>query len=370
MDAATTLANREYLNYKIKAFTLILLISYTVIHIKLTGVYIDATIDKWFNFTVRLPFGQRLLTPLMARGIAYILPLDIASLFVLIEFFFSCLLYWALNKLLLHAFSSRQSQALSWLFFLLLPLITVINYRDAEATFYYPYDTASLFFIVGGFALCLEKRWRYFIPWIALATLNRESSILLVLLIPAIHHQTLKEVIKPFFCALAVYILVRSAILHQVASLPGPLMEWFFRRTTHTYFEANLAWLFGDENLFVFLFCFAAIPLLWFTFYDYIPVRYRPLRYLGIIYFFGLLLVGNFMEARIFAEIVALIYLPVCVALKHWMAGESVLTSTTAGQGMSSWLYYANRYAILAFFAVIILFRETWQTLLGVWLSS
>lgn len=351
---------KDLFNYKLRFVTCALLFGYCLLHVKLTGAYVETTLDQWYTFSVRLPFGQRFLMPALAHLLAYWFPLKVSSLFFIIELLLVILFYFALKKLLHYAFSDRQSQYLSWLFILLLPLVTIVNYRftsGGKAPFFYPYDSASLFFIAIGYLLCLQKRWICLALWIFLATFNRESSLLLVFIIPALHSQRLKKVIKPMLFSFAAYCLARVIILLFVHPLPGDVLDFYSRGETH--FLSNLTWLFSDQHLFLFIFCFAAMPLFWFAFYDYIPLQYRPLRYLVFFYFCGLLVVGIFMEARIFSEIVLLLYLPVCIAMSRWLAGMEAFEIKTGGV-----LYYIDRYFIVGILVFIVLFRNQINQLL------
>ncbi len=348
--------NKDLLSYKSRFITIILLLGYALLHIKLTGYYVDATLDKLLAFSARLPFGQRFLVPAIAHGLAFVLPLKAQELFLITELIMISLFYIVLIKLLGQAFNAKQSQVLGWLFLLLLPLATVVNYRftiNGEATVYYPYDSATLFFMTAGFLLCLRAQWRYFIPLVFLATFNRESSLLLVLIIPALHWQKLRAAITPMLLSLVAYLLARIIILLLVQDLPGNVFELYYRTSGHTHYEVNLMWLFEDENILLFYFCFAGLPLFWFGFYDYMPVQYRPLRYVMLFYFLVLLLVGNFMEARIFIEIVALLYFPICVAISRWLQGCSPFLPSATGA-----LYYLDRYLILGVLALTVLLRN------------
>lgn len=348
---------KDLFEYKLRFITAVLLFGYTLLHVKFTGEYVDATLDQWYSLTVRFPFGQRLLIPAVVRLLGEILPLNIGSLFFITEFGIVTLFYFSLKKLLAYEFPPRQSQYLSWLFILLLPLIMVINYRltsGGKAPLYFPYDSASLLFMTVGYLLCLQKRWIYLISWIFLATFNRESSLLLILLIPAIHHQHLKQVIKPTLFSFLSYCLARAIIFKIYAPFDGDVFEFFINGETH--FFNNLKWLLDDQNIFIFIFCFAGLPLFWFAFYDYIPSPYSFLRYIAFFYFCSLLLVGNFREARIFLELIILLYLPVCIAINRWGSG---LEPYSSGNNLFGFLYYINRYCILASLGFIVLFRHS-----------
>lgn len=349
--------NDDFFKYKTRFLTISLLISYTYIHLKLTGLFTETTLEQYLDFSVRLPFGQRLLIPAIARCIAFLFPLSADEIFFLLEALFVCLLYFSLKKMMSYEFSTRPAQLLSWLFLLLLPLITVINYRYAStgvAAIYFPSDTATLFFMVMGYYFCLQEKWIRFTLWVFVASFNRESSFLLLLMIPALHWQRLREIIKPLGLAILAWLLARLLILWCIQDLPGQLLELNFFSTSYTRFEVNLLRLFQGQQIFFFLFCLVALPLAWFAFSDYIPRRYYPIRYVALLYFLCLLLVGNFIEARIFGEIVVLLYLPVCVALKRWLMDERPQTFPER----SSLLFYLDRYAVLGFLFLVIMLQN------------
>ncbi|CAM2742333.1 Uncharacterised protein [Legionella steigerwaltii] len=347
--------NKDFLCYKSRFITFALLLGYAFLHYTLTRPYTEATFDQLINFSERFPYAQRVLIPLLVYPLSF-LPIQYGNWFFLVECLFSGLMYVGVYKLLRFEFNEQESQLLSWLFILLLPLTTIINYRftvGGVATFFYPADTPSIFFIALGLLWCLKARWLYFVPLVFLATLNRESSILLVSLIPLLHWQKLKEILKPLLFSLLAYISARIIVISTLGKIPGPLVEWTIYNS-NTHFEINLEWLFVDFNLLLFCFCFSGLPLFWFAFYDYIPKIYRPIRYLVAFYFIGLLLVGNFFEARIFAEIIVLLYLPVCVALRNWLSGSDPLKVDKKSE---NFLYFLNRYSILIIFALIIIFH-------------
>jgi len=344
-----------FFRYKTHFVTLILLLAYAYLHVKLTGVYIDATPDKLIDFTARLPFGQRLLLPAMGHFLIWFFPLSASQAFFILEIGFTSLLFFALKYLLQQEFASETATWLSWLFILLLPLMSVINYRltiGEQATFYYPYDTPTLFFLITGFLWCLQRKWFFLIPFIFLATFNRESALLMVLLIPALHWQSWRQIIKPLTWAFIAWFVARMIIFLLVAHQSGSFLEWYFRQSTQTHFAVNLFWLLNDQNILFFIFCFAGLPLFWFAFYDYIPPNYQPIRYVALFYFLTLLLVGNIMEARVFGEIMALLYLPVCIAIQRWSCHykpNEIINKTI--------LFYMNRYAILAILVGLVVFR-------------
>ena len=359
--------NDDFLRFKSRFVTFAVLLSYAYLHTKLSANYIDASLTDLFDHTVRLPFAQRLLAPWLAQFLSYCFLFSIDEAFFILEWLFISLSFFAMFQLLCEAFPAKKARALSWLFILLLPLISIINYRytiQGEVPIFYPYDTVSLFFIIIGLLLCLKSRWIFFIPILFVATLNRESSILLVLLIPALHWHSLQKVRTPILLAILTYCLARLLVMSLIQGTPGQLMEWEFQATHRTHFEMNLIWLLNGQKLLLFLFCFASLPLFWLAFYDYIPFSYRPLKYVILFYFLGLLLVGNFTEARIFTEIAALYYFPVCLAVNRWLNDLPPYKTDAAGV-----LYFVNRYVILGVLTLVVVLHQPLNYWV-IWLSN
>lgn len=330
---------------------------------KLTGVFTEATLEQYSNFSVRLPYGQRLLIPAIAHFLAKFLPISIHEIFFLLDWLSNGLIYLAIFYLMRYEFSQKQAKLLSWLFMLLLPLISVINYRyplSGAAPFYFPNDSATLFFIAAGMLLCLQSRWYLFSALVFVATFNRESSFLLVLLVPVLHWSRLRDVIKPFIFSLATFFTARLFVLMLVHHLPGQYFELYYLNTLELHFEVNLMRLLYGQQIFLFPFYFACLPIFWFTFYDFIPSRYHPLRYVLLAYFLGLLLVGNFIESRIFGEIVVIMYLPVCTGLYRWLTDQKENYYSNAGKAT----FYMDRYAIISILFLIALFKHPLTSLI------
>ena len=234
--------NEDFFLYKKRFVSFFLLFSYAFIHLKLSGIYVDTTFAQLTDFSARLPYGQRILVPMLVHYLRFIVPLENDLLFFLMEWLFISLFYFALLRLMQCEFPLKQAQALSWLFLLLLPLVTLINYRysiHGAAPIFFPYDTASIFFMCLGFLFCLKNQWIYFMVVVFFATINRESSFLLLFMIPTLHWQKLSKVYKQFILAILVYILARCLVMVALHDLPGSLVEWYFRGTHHTHFEVN-----------------------------------------------------------------------------------------------------------------------------------
>jgi len=334
--------NADFFRYKTRFATLAFLFAYTWLHLNLTLIYGVSRLWHLIDFSTYPSLPQPLLMPGIVQLLQKYLPLTTAEIVFLVEFLLVTLFYLVLNALLGIEFKKDQARLLSWLFFLLLPLVTVINYcytYHAAAPWFYSGDTASLLFICSGFFMCLQSRWYALYAIIFLATLNQPGSFLLVLLIPALHWQRgMASVLKPALIALSIYLITLFGFgLFSTRSIP-----W---ATISDSFMNNYHWLFAGTNSLLLLFCFAGLPLFWFAFYDYIPLNYRPIRFLALGYFLVLFTLSHFSQARIFEDIVLLMYLPICLALKRWLIKLPPLVQTNS---------YGSRYAVLALLGLII----------------
>jgi hypothetical protein len=345
--------NRDIARYKYNFLTFVLVIAYALMHIRLTGSYVDATLEQLFSFSVRMPFAQRVLTPLVLQILSDFFNVNLYCLTFLLECIFSGLTYWALFSLLKYELDKKQAQLLSLLFFLILPVITVVNYRlaapitDTFAAFYYPYDTATLFFMFAGLLFCLREQWIHFIILLIFATLNRESSFLLVLSALALYWRGPKRNYMYIISAALVYWITHLSILYFIDYRGGGHFDYIIPNTDIPRFTDNLFWLFAKENLLLFMYCFAFLPLFWFAFSEYIPRKFIPIKYVALFSFSILLYVGSFKEARIFSEIVALLYLPVCIGIRNWLQGEEPILVSGF-----------QRYDVLIFIGGLLLFSS------------
>jgi hypothetical protein len=348
-----------FLSYKLRFLTFCLLLSYAFAHTQLTGVYTDSPLQALMNGVARLPFAQRLLVPYLARILHSILPdITLSDLFFILEFSFTSLFFVAIKRLLGEFFTPNLAKVLSWLFLLLLPLVTVVNYRygfvaPGEKAIFYPYDTPTLFFMTSGYFCCLTKRWTWFVITIFFATLNRESSLLLLGLLPVLHGKKTLILLRPLLFSSLSFVTAKILVLYLTIDLPGQYFELLHSGAKLSYFTLNLTWLFKLGYFPLLILSMAGLPVLWFCFFDFIPPQFRALRYLSSLYFIGLLCFGMLMEARIFEEIVILLYLPVCLAIERWLKHKEPFNAVNL-----CWLDYIKRYSIIGIFLIILLLQN------------
>jgi hypothetical protein len=348
--------NKQIQQYKNNFMIFMILFTYTVMHMKLTGSYEFASLEKLTLFSAPPPFSYRVLLPSIGAVLNKLDVLKIEIIYFLLEFVFVSLLYLSLKKLLEEYFEENKACFLSLLFIILCSLIFILNYRytiGREATFRFPYDTPALMFTILGIYLILKQAWGIYFICVFLATLNRESSILIILLVPIIYSQNKKQWLYPFITSLIIYLLTRGMLYYFISNSTATIFNWHYGKSDYMLFDVNFHWLFHEQNVLLFVAEFAFMPLFWFTFYDYIPRDFRGIRYLVFAYLLGLLCVGSVMESRIFGECVALMYLPVCLAVNNWMNGEQPQKSQRL-----SVLECVNRYFIIFGLIIITLIHK------------
>lgn len=343
---------QELFKLKSRFFTFLLVIAYTFLHIKLSMFLLEASPNKMFAFEATLPFGKRILTTLIAHTLTYIPDVSIEGKYIIIELIFVFFLFFFLQKLLRDFFTKRAALLLTWLFLLILPIITLLNYKFWQKTLaplFYTYDTPELMFITLGMYLILRSKWLWFYLTLFVATINRETSLLLVLLIPALHLKNFNQYKWPLVISGFIYITVSLLLCWIFKENQGHVAEMYHDIYKTSIIQLNMYWLFNEGYISGFLYCFAGIPLFWFVFYDYIPYKFKPVRYVVLFSFLILMVVGRIDEPRIFGEMIILMYLPVCLGVKAWLTNEPIQVATSHNFG-----YFANRYAIIFILSLLI----------------
>jgi hypothetical protein len=214
--------------------------------------------------------------------------------------------------------------------------------------------------MAAGYCCCLREQWLFFYILVFFATLNRESGLVLVCLIPTLYWHKKKQLAVPIIISTLLFLAAKIIVFISIAKIPGLMAAFYKLHTSSTLFLFNLQWLLRYENILLFIFCMAGLPFLWFSFYDYIPIQFRPVRYLVCMYFIGLLFVGVFPETRIFIELIVLMYLPVCVAVYQWITEGPLVVIEKTG----IW-YFIDRYVVLVVLVFIVLFQGALNQLIS-----
>ncbi len=312
--------NQDIERYKKNTLTVLMIIAYTFMHYRLNGLYTETTFEKLTAFQVIKPYANRLLLPILAHELQTLLPLP--YLYLIFEATFVSLIVFVTRKLFCLYCDSKESYFYSLLFIGILCLVYIINYRFAagrEGTFFFPYDTPAVFFTLLGLYLVLTKQlfWVYIL--VPIATLNRESSLLIILMLPALFSGTKTPWIKPFLITSFIYGLTRIIIAFLLRHHQGSVAELYNLHSHYPHLTENIYFLMQRDFFTWILAEMGFLPLIWFTFSNYIPKALKHLKFVVLFYIIALFIVGNIIEGRLFGEVVAILFLPSMLAIKNYL---------------------------------------------------
>lgn len=220
----------------------------------------------------------------------------------------------------------------SWAAFLV-PYMAYFTYiLNFGPHFLLPYDLPSLFFFCAGFYLLLMRRPLVLIPLIAIATLNRETAIFLVIFYllfdwPAREDTRRRGVVLGYAMAmLAAWVAMRLIVLHLYGHNPMDAGS----RVADWKLWQNLGFLIKPQHW----------PALASAFGFTWPVvivgrRFMEPRFLRrgsiavVLWLLLMLAVGVLIEIRIFGELISYMSLALGVILYRWLAGRTA-TGTVA----------------------------------------
>lgn len=346
--------NSDIQQYKYNLLIFSVIVTYACLHYALAGNYEGADFSALSAFSTPMPYAQRVLIPLLVNAFMWLTGqyFPLMQVYFLFECIAVLLLYFSLYLLMLSFMQRRAAELLSLLFIMLCSLTFVVNYRfsiGAAAMINFPYDTPAMVFIFWGMRCVLQQRWLWLAVCVVLATLNRETSILIILLLPALNARQGKPWLRPFVLNLFLYILVRTIVLILFSGNGGEGMEWWYRDTAWTHFEVNMSWLLHRCHVFFLLAEMAFLPMFWFVWHDYIARCFLDIRFVVLFHFLCLTMVAHLYESRIFGESIALLYVPLSVAL------PAVLNNEGVRKRRSGMLAYIDRYAVLFILAAVLL---------------
>ena len=267
------------------------------------------------EFRGAIPFGLRLLVPALARPFVD-LGIPVRPVFFAYEVAFTFALI-----LCLWAVVRRTCQSEEWARFTSLAFTLLLAHTfllNSVRPILNPYDTPGMLAIVLGLYASLYARWQWLLPLMLVATLNRESAILIAAIYAVLGAGDAGE--RNYWARLAmlvgVYVLVRAFVGYVTMDNPRPYGSAvsFFLLDQYR-FNVNLSFLLSGGGFFVLLASLGLLPVAWISLRGHIPHQLRRLGSVAIAYFTALFFIGNLYEPRIFGEIVALIYIPVVVAM-------------------------------------------------------
>jgi hypothetical protein len=224
------------------------------------GTFEPAKLSRALEGTAERPYAYRELVPLLARGLAPIVPARLAASFsgapypirktfaalseggyqreaaaVLLLIFFSLLVFAYAQRYFLRTLGLMAPQEQ-----LILPLLAQILILPFTIFFGYIYDIPQVLLITLCLAFLLRRRWIAYVLALALASLNKETSVLVILVFMIFYWTRLprRMFISLLVAQTAIYAVIRAILVYIYRDNPGAPM--FI--TLRTHYEQYLAY--------------------------------------------------------------------------------------------------------------------------------
>lgn len=298
-----------------------LAIIYAIMH---CGLSKFGTFESYYELSGVVPFVNRMLVSILVRPL-HLINIPLPLCYFIFEVGFSVLLLIVIEKFFKLYLDERISIVFTSLFLLVLTNM-YLNYHPSVESWFYSYDTPSMFFVVLGLYLIFNQKFKLLLYLIPLATLNRESSILLILIFMYLYYNRLP--LKKFlslcfgysFLFAIVRILVSWITRDNLRPYGGDFAfltsEWIDETWRYSY---NFRVLINNLGIPILIVYLSFLPIFLYVLRKYIPSNFKMI-FSSILFYISLLFfVGNFNELRIFEEVIVIIYIFVCIGLCNYI---------------------------------------------------
>jgi hypothetical protein len=316
--------------------------AYVVLRLQMNHEFEGAPWAALVDGTAKLPFGHRVLVPLLVRPFVAA-GVSIKSAFAVTEWVAVIATVLGTRASLRAWLPERPATLWTGGLAIVLPLAFLLRYKWP---IFYPWDTPAVAFTVWGLALAQSRRFIPLLVLSAMAATNRESALLLPAVAAVVHlgdPQRRAEALRWSVGLLLAVLAVRygvAAIWVDNAGNALSLRVEGMPRILH-----NLRWLRDPTHVLLVLGAFSGLPLLWPLLARFIPDGLHRLHLVVVLSFGGLMIVANIYEPRAFGEPLVLAYIPVAVGLWRWQQDKPAAPT-------DGWVQWVDRVGAVAIFVV------------------
>jgi hypothetical protein len=275
---------------------------------------------KFFNLSGDFPFQLRVLPFFLGKFIFQLLSIEISQttikvFFVLTDFLGCLVAIGFIASILRHQQKVMLTFVAFWLFWRQMYFTFIIS---VHLNVYYPSDVLSIAFICIGLYLAEQRNWRLLLLIIPLATLNRETAVLLAGFY--FIRTWLEGPRKATFVSITLAIIwpVTKLAISWLLNAPAGGLVSLYTEYGRLRFFYNFAFL-KPRRFYEFftINCVAAFGFTWVLFLlkDYRFNLFQPYLYLFPLFLLGMVFVGNLSEIRIFGEFIPIVSLALAVGL-------------------------------------------------------
>ena len=291
-------------------------------------------LDAYAAGHAALPFQYRVFPMLMMRAVEHVglllrignrMPIEEPSVYALVDagLAFAAVLVavWATGKTVLHLTGDRS--VARWFPLLLLPMCHANLANSWGLNYTAPYDVPAVAFFCVGVWLIVTERIAWLYPVFLLATLNRETSIFLVLFYAVWEWTRVRErggvqILRPYLHSMVLAAIWGITKLQLARLYPADAAHG--DRAFDSHLLQNLRQFAEPQQWPVLLsVCAFALPVLWL---GRRWIRNRP--YSGAMavtmaaWLAGMMIVGTIVEIRIFAEWAAFVVPALAMIARNW----------------------------------------------------
>ena len=320
-------------NWLFLCFLLFCSVCWTTLRFDFSISYDHATYQQIHDFAAAVPYGKRVLAPLLAHLLIWLSspvfdsPDRLQDIYGFIEICGVVALCLGLQRIF-RRFGNKWMSFFSALgIFAVLPWLFLVT----RVPWLYPWDIPSMAFVAWGMWAVLDGRWKTLSVLMVFASLNRESAMLLSLmwLVFWAGRKPWGHVIGIAILLFAIHAFCQAAIATTLAdNIPAESKLWggvnlkyedtwlVLFNWEHVHNFHNVLWLFS---------VMAGLPLAFALMAKRIPPSFRGFGLVAWVYFWMLMIVGMMVESRIYGEISVLLYVPVTLCGWEMATGRPML---------------------------------------------
>lgn len=285
---------------------------------------VGTTWQDIYDLAIAVPFGNRILIPVLSRPLVWA-GLSLYRTYQFWEVVSAFFLIWGLARTFRLFVEDRWARVLSIGIAYALALVFLLF---NSLSFLYPWDTPAMAFVVWGLYFLLRGNWTATAALLLVATLNRESAILIPLLFAVLYADRLplKRFVFVLLALAGSYCLARYLVnLTTVDNIgAGQFRQMSLVEDGTWRVNNNVAWLLVEKkNFLVLLATLAGLPMAFLALFRWIPRHLRRIGPVALAYFAMLFFIGNVEECRIYGEITCLMYVAVALGGYQYLTGRA-----------------------------------------------
>ncbi len=326
---------------------------WAVLRLAMTREYGPASWSALVELRAPLPFGHRVLIPLLARPFVHA-GAPVAWVFGVSEALATIALLLTLAAALRDDLPLRAARLGA---VLVLPVLSLPLLLAHRWPIFYPWDAWAMVAIVLGTHALRRGRTVLAFAVVILGALNRESVVLVPLVgaILRLDRESLRTNLARTVLLLFAYVGARAVLPWLAPEARGAALHVMLGDELRLHH--NLRWLAEPANIAQWWGSVAMLPLAWFAVRRVAPRDLVRMHAPLLVALCGLLVVANAYEPRVYAELMAIAWWVVWAGAWTW-ASERPPAPVATDAGV--WLRMYDRWAVAVVIAVAAVIAVAW----------